>query len=75
MEFNEGDHVFLKVTPILKLRGAFKTKKLCPRYIGMFQIIERIGEVAYRLALPPLMTGMHDVFMYHNSGNLSPTLR
>ncbi|MCI38470.1 hypothetical protein A2U01_0059698, partial [Trifolium medium] len=38
------------------------TKKLCPRYIGPFQIIECIGEVAYRLALPPAMSGMHNVF-------------
>ncbi|MCH99633.1 hypothetical protein A2U01_0020647 [Trifolium medium] len=62
LEFNEGDHVFLKVTPMLNLRGAFKDKKLCPRYIGPFQIIEHVGEVAYRLALPPTMSGMHDVF-------------
>ncbi|MCI60658.1 hypothetical protein A2U01_0081914, partial [Trifolium medium] len=30
LEFNEGDHVFLRVTPKLGLRGVFKTKKLCP---------------------------------------------
>ncbi|MCI85420.1 hypothetical protein A2U01_0106699, partial [Trifolium medium] len=30
LQFNEGDHVFLKVTPMLNLRGVFKTKKLCP---------------------------------------------
>ncbi|MCI26916.1 hypothetical protein A2U01_0048114 [Trifolium medium] len=47
---------------MLNLRGVFKTKKLSPRYIGPFQIIERIGEVAYRLALPLAMSGMHDVF-------------
>ncbi|MCI88686.1 putative retrotransposon gag protein, partial [Trifolium medium] len=47
---------------MLNLGGAFKTKKLCPRYVGPFQIIERVGEVAYRLALPPTMFGVHDVF-------------
>ncbi|MCI28650.1 hypothetical protein A2U01_0049852 [Trifolium medium] len=47
---------------MLNLRGAFKTKKLCPRYIGPFQIVERIGEVAYKLALPPSVSGMNDVF-------------
>ncbi|XP_042441327.1 uncharacterized protein LOC122026664 [Zingiber officinale] len=36
--------------------------KLAPRYIGPFQILERIGEVAYRLVLPPSLTGVHDVF-------------
>ncbi|MCI72780.1 hypothetical protein A2U01_0094044, partial [Trifolium medium] len=47
---------------MLNLRGAFKTKKPSPRYIGPFQIVDRIGEVAYRLALPLPMSGMHDVF-------------
>ena len=62
LEFCESDHVFLKVTPKLGLRGFFKTKKLCPRYIGIFQILKRIGPVAYQLALPPAMSGLHDVF-------------
>ncbi|GAU31786.1 hypothetical protein TSUD_22320 [Trifolium subterraneum] len=62
MEFKEGDHVFLRVTPKLGLRGVFKTKKLCPRYIGPYQIIKRVGSVAYQLALPPSMSGMHNVF-------------
>jgi len=62
LEFEEGDHVFLKVTPKLGLRGVFRTKKLCPRYIGPFQILRRIGPAAYQLALPPAMSGLHDVF-------------
>ena len=33
-----------------------------PRFIGPFEILERIGEVAYRLALPPQLSGVHDVF-------------
>ena len=36
--------------------------KLSPRYIGPFDIIKRVGEVAYRLALPPQLSGVHDVF-------------
>ncbi|GAU29982.1 hypothetical protein TSUD_360970 [Trifolium subterraneum] len=62
IEFDEGDHVFLRVTPKLGLRGVFKTKKLAPRYIGPFQILKRVGPVAYQLALPPSMSRMHDVF-------------
>jgi hypothetical protein len=62
LEFSEGDHVFLKVTPKLGLRGVFKTKKLSPRYVGPFLILKRIGPVAYQLALPPAMSGLHDVF-------------
>ncbi|GAU48779.1 hypothetical protein TSUD_406220 [Trifolium subterraneum] len=62
IEFEEGDHVFLRVTPKLGLRGVFKTKKLAPRYIGPYQILKRVGPVAYQLALPPSMSRMHDVF-------------
>ena len=36
--------------------------KLSPRYIGPFDIIERVGSVAYRLALPPALSSVHDVF-------------
>ncbi|GAU39803.1 hypothetical protein TSUD_219780 [Trifolium subterraneum] len=62
IEFDEGDHVFLRVTPKLGLRGVFKTKKLAPRYIGPYQILKRVGPVAYQLALSPSMSRMHDVF-------------
>ncbi len=62
LEFGEGDHVFLKVTPKMGLRGVFKTKKLCPRYVRPFQILRRIGSATYQLALPPAMSGLHDVF-------------
>ena len=39
-----------------------KHAKLSPRFIGPFEILERIGTVAYRLALPPSMSGVHEVF-------------
>ena len=39
-----------------------KKGKLSPRYVGPFEIIERIGEVAYQLALPPALSRLHDVF-------------
>ena len=39
-----------------------KREKLPPRFIGPFEILERIGTVAYLLALPPSMTGVHEVF-------------
>ena len=37
--------------------------KLSPRVIGSYEILERIGPVAYRLALPPELAKLHDVFM------------
>ena len=39
-----------------------KRGKLSPRFIGLFEILERVGTVAYRLALPPSMSGVHEVF-------------
>ncbi|XP_038680940.1 uncharacterized protein LOC119981870 [Tripterygium wilfordii] len=39
-----------------------KRKKLTPRYIGPFEIIQRVGPVAYRLALQPKLSKLHDVF-------------
>ena len=62
LEFEVGDHVFLKVIP---KRGAVrfgKCGKLTPRFIGPFEILERVGIVVYQLALPPSMSGVHEVF-------------
>ncbi|XP_020966165.1 uncharacterized protein LOC110266243 [Arachis ipaensis] len=62
LEFEEGDHAFLKVTSTTRIGRSIKTKKLNPRYIGPFQILERVGPVAYRMALPPYLSNLHDVF-------------
>ena len=62
MSFEAGDHVFLKISPRRGLMRFGKSGKLSPRFIGPFEIIERIGEVAYRLALPSQLSGVHDVF-------------
>jgi len=52
----------LKVSPT-KGHTRFGLKgKLSPRYIGPFQILERVGETAYRLALPPQLEKVHNVF-------------
>ena len=62
LEFVVGDHVFLKVMPKRGVVRFGKRGKLSPRFIGPFKILERVGTVAYRLALPPSMSGVHEVF-------------
>ena len=62
IEFEVGDHVFLKVMPKRGVVRFGKRRKLSPRFIGPFEILEMIGTVAYRLALSPSMSGVHEVF-------------
>ena len=62
LEFEVGDHVFLKVMPKRGVVRFGKCGKLSLRFIGPFEILERVGTVAYRLALPPSMSGVHEVF-------------
>ncbi|KAL5565244.1 hypothetical protein UlMin_028408 [Ulmus minor] len=62
LEFKEGDFVFLKVAPMKGVMRFGKKGKLSPRYIGPFEILERIGKVAYKLALPPELAAVHNVF-------------
>nr|KYP69378.1 Retrotransposable element Tf2 [Cajanus cajan] len=62
LEFAEGEHVFLKVTPTSGVGRALKARKLTPIFVGPYQIIHRVGPVAYRLALPPSLSNLHDVF-------------
>lgn len=62
LEFQEGDHVFLRVTSVTGVGRALKSRKLTSKFIGPYQISERIGVTAYRLALPPHLSNLHDVF-------------
>ncbi|XP_071928105.1 uncharacterized protein [Coffea arabica] len=62
LEFEIGDKVFLRITPLKGKIRAGKGKKLQPRYIGPFNVLQRIGKVAYRLELPASLSRIHDVF-------------
>ncbi|KAL0551564.1 hypothetical protein IC582_010653 [Cucumis melo] len=62
LEFEVGDKVFLKVAPMRGVLRFERRGKLSPRFVGPFEILERIGPVAYRLALPPSLSTVHDVF-------------
>ncbi|KAM2442195.1 hypothetical protein PS1_023334 [Malus domestica] len=60
--YKVGDWVFLKLSPWKGVVRFGKKGKLSPRYIGSYQIVERVGEVAYRLTLPPELAIVHNVF-------------
>ena len=62
LEFQVADHVFLKVSPMRGLSRFGKKGKLSPRFVGPFEILEKIGTLAYRLALPPNLSQIHNVF-------------
>ncbi|CAL8153029.1 unnamed protein product [Prunus armeniaca] len=61
LKFNIGDHVFLKVSPRKGVKRFGKSGKLAPRFIGPFEVLQQIGEVAYKLALPPQFSNVHNV--------------
>ena len=62
LEFEVGDHVFLKVMPKRGVVRFGKRGKLASRYIGPFKVLKRVVTFAYRLALPPSLSGVHEVF-------------
>ncbi|GJU71239.1 putative reverse transcriptase domain-containing protein [Tanacetum coccineum] len=66
LEFSVGDHVLLKVSPCKGVVRFGKKGKLAPKYVGPFEITERIGPVAYRLRLPQELNGVHDMFHVSN---------
>ncbi|GJZ23981.1 putative reverse transcriptase domain-containing protein [Tanacetum coccineum] len=66
LEFNVGDYVLLKVSP---WKGVVRFRKkgiLAPRFVGPFEIIEKVGPVAYQLDFPEELNGVHDTFHVSN---------
>ncbi|GJV80085.1 putative reverse transcriptase domain-containing protein, partial [Tanacetum coccineum] len=66
LEFSVGDYVLLKVSPWTGVVHFGKKGKLAPRFVGPFEIIEKIGPVAYQLDLPEELNGVHDTFRVSN---------
>ena len=62
IRYEIDEKVFLKVSPWNKVMKFGKKGKLSPRFIGPYEVIEKVGPVAYRLALPPELEKIHNVF-------------
>ncbi|GJX11623.1 putative reverse transcriptase domain-containing protein [Tanacetum coccineum] len=66
LEFEVGNRVLLKVSPWKGVVHFRKKGKLAPIYVGLFEILERSGLVAYRLRLPKELSSVHDIFHVSN---------
>jgi hypothetical protein len=62
LEFEVGDHVYLRVSPMKGMKRFGVKGKLAPRYIRPFPILEKYGIVAYKLDLPPSLARVHSIF-------------
>nr|GFC17572.1 putative reverse transcriptase domain-containing protein [Tanacetum cinerariifolium] len=66
MEFQVGDKVMLKVSPWKGVVRFGKWGKLNPRCVGPFNVLERVGDVAYKLDLPEELSRVHNTFHVSN---------
>ena len=62
IQYEIGEKVFLKVSPWKKVMRFGKNGKLSPRFIGPYEVIEKVGPVTYKLALPLELEKIHNVF-------------
>jgi hypothetical protein len=62
LEFEVGDHVYLRVSPIKGVRRFGIKGKLAPRYIGPYPIIDKYGPTSYQVELPVKLSGVHNAF-------------
>ena len=60
--YEVGDKAYLRVSPLRGVKRFGVKGKLAPRFVGPYRVLERMGEVAYKLELPEGLSGVHDVF-------------
>nr|GEV86920.1 putative reverse transcriptase domain-containing protein [Tanacetum cinerariifolium] len=66
MKFQVRDRVMLKVSPWKGVVGFSKWEKLNPRYVGPFNVLEKVRSVAYKLKLPQELSMVHNTFHVSN---------
>jgi hypothetical protein len=62
LEFEVGDHVYLRVSPMKGVHRFGIKGKLAPRYIGPYPILDKYGPTSYQVELPAKLSGVHNVF-------------
>jgi hypothetical protein len=62
LEFEVGDRIYLRISPIKGVRCFGIKGKLVPRYIGPYPIIDKYGSMSYQVALPAKLSEVHNVF-------------
>ena len=62
MQFEVGDHVYLKVSPMRWVHRFGVRGKLAPCYVGPYRILAQCGSVSYRIQLPNILSVVHNVF-------------
>jgi hypothetical protein len=62
LEFEVGDHIYLRVSPMKGVRHFDIKGKLAPHYIGPYLIIDKCGPTSYQVELPVKLSGVHNVF-------------
>jgi hypothetical protein len=63
LEFEVGDHVYLRVSPMKGVRRFGIKEKLALRYIGLYPIIDKYGPTSYQVELPAKLSGVHNMFL------------
>ena len=66
IEFEVGDQVYLKVSPMKGVQRFGVKRKLAPRFVGSYLILKKSGRVAYKIELPYEMRAIFNIFMYLN---------
>lgn len=61
MEFEVGYHLFLRVTPTIRVE--IRSRKLSPNFLGSYEILRRNEPVAYEMTLPPQLSNLHNVVL------------
>ncbi|XP_019433539.1 PREDICTED: uncharacterized protein LOC109340329 [Lupinus angustifolius] len=61
LRFEEGDNVFMRVVPTTGIGRVLKARNLTPKFIGPYQILIKVGPVAYQITLSPLLSNLHNV--------------